>query len=52
MAPALAFDAGATVAFALLAFTARRKGHQIIGAVLAAAAWIFLAFSVVLWLSQ
>jgi hypothetical protein len=52
MAPVLAFNVGATVAFALLAFTAQRKGHQIIGAILAAAAWSFLAFSVVVWLSQ
>ena len=40
----------AVTAFALLAFIANRSGRQLISAFLAAGAWLFFAFGVLIWL--
>lgn len=39
-----------TLAVALLAFIASHKGHPVIAAFLAAAAWLFAALNVLIWL--
>ncbi len=39
-----------TLALALLAFIASHKGHPVIAAFLAAAAWLFAALNVLIWL--
>jgi hypothetical protein len=39
----------ATLAFALSAFACDRSGHKIIGPFLAAGAWLFGAFGILVW---
>jgi hypothetical protein len=46
----LAFGILTTVAVALLAFIASHKGHPIMAAFLAAAAWLFVGLNVLIWL--
>ena len=46
----LVFGILTTLAVALLAFIASHKGHPVIAAFLAAAAWLFAALNVLIWL--
>ena len=46
----LVFGILTTLALALLAFIASHKGHPVIAAFLSAAAWLFAALNVLIWL--
>jgi hypothetical protein len=46
----LVFGILTTLALALLAYLANHKGHPIIAAFLAAAAWLFVGLNVSIWL--
>ncbi len=48
----IALTGGAVIAFAFLAFIANRRGRQVISALLAAVAWLFLAAGALIWLWQ
>jgi hypothetical protein len=45
----LAFSILTTLAITLLAFIAGHKGRQVIAALLAAAAWLFVGLNVLIW---